>query len=80
MNQAMMSRVQPQRDLLLDGTVEDSTPGVGPVEDLRRVGGVYPVFRQSLQCPYLFLNIRRQFRDVLLHKLPFHVSSPCALI
>ena len=41
-------RVDPQRNLLLYRPVEDPAPGVGPVENLRGVGRVDLVFRQSL--------------------------------
>ena len=46
-------RVDPQRNLLLYGPVEDPAPGVGPVENLRGAGRVDLVLRQSLQRPYL---------------------------
>ena len=49
-------RVEPQRNLLFDRPVEDTAPGVGPVENLRGVGRVDPVVGQSLQRPYLRLE------------------------
>ena len=53
-------RVEPQRNLLLYRPVEDSAPGVGPIENLRGVGRVDLVVGQSLQRPYLRLNVWRQ--------------------
>ena len=50
-------RVEPQRNLLLYRPVEDSAPGVGPIENLRGVGRVDLVVGQSLQRPYLRLNV-----------------------
>ena len=50
-------RVEPQRNLLLYRPVEDSAPGVGPVENLRGVGRVDPVVWQSLQRPHLRLDV-----------------------
>ena len=45
------------RSLLLSRPIEDPAPGVGPVENLRGVGSVDLVLRQSLQPPYLLLNV-----------------------
>ncbi len=47
-------RVDPQRNLLLHRPVEDSAPGVGPIENLRNIGRVDLVVGQSLQR----LNLR----------------------
>ena len=49
--------VNPQRNLLLYRPVEDTAPGVGPVENLRGVGRVDLVVGQSLHRPYLRLNV-----------------------
>ena len=49
--------VQPQRNLLFYRPVEDSAPGVGPVENLRCIGCVDLVVRQTLQRLYLLLNV-----------------------
>ena len=63
-------RVQPQRNLLLHRPIEDPAPRIGPVENLRRVGGIDLVLRQCLERPYLLLNVRRQLSNVLVYKPP----------
>ncbi len=40
-------RVEPQRNLLFDRPVEDTTPSVGPVENLRGFGCVNLIVGQS---------------------------------
>jgi hypothetical protein len=57
LNRAMMSVSMRSVNLLVYGPVEDPAPGFEPVENLRGVGGVDLVLRQSLQGPYLLLNV-----------------------
>ena len=45
--------VDPQRNLLLHRPIEDSAPGVGPVDNFRGVGRVDLVVGQNFQRPYL---------------------------
>jgi len=61
-------RVDPQRNLLLHRPVEDSAPGIGPVKNLRGISCVDLVVGQSLQRPYLRLNVCRQLSHVLLDR------------
>ena len=51
--------VDPQRNLLLHRPIEDSAPGVGPVDNFRGVGRVDLVVGQNFQRPYLRLNVWR---------------------
>ena len=50
-------RIKPQCDLLLHGAIEYTSPGIRPVENLRGLGRVDLVPRQSIQRPYLLLNV-----------------------
>lgn len=50
-------RVESQRDLLLHRPIENSAPGIRPVENLRGVSRIDLVVWQNLQGPYLRLNI-----------------------
>ena len=51
--------VDSQRNLLLHRPIEDSAPGVGPVDNFRGVGRVDLVVGQSFQRPNLRLNVWR---------------------
>ena len=50
-------RIEPQRNLLLYRAVEDSSPGVGPVQNLRSIGCIDLMVSQSLQRLYLLLYV-----------------------
>jgi hypothetical protein len=61
--------IEPKRQLLLDGPIEQAAFGVGPVENLRRVRCIDGFVRQGRERFQLLpLHARQRFRSSLLHR------------